>query len=106
MSAFYRTMSLLILALTFVTPLVTLSGCMGGPIAQQIASSILMRGADKIINNAYEAQQREAKRNRALEDTPPDPYYYAFITSGFKTITPTVEALPASTGAIDGTALI
>jgi hypothetical protein len=106
MSAFYRTMRLLILALTFVTPVITLSSCMGGPIAQQIVSSIMMRGADKIINNAYEAQEREAERHTALKDTPPDPYRYAFITSGFKTIAPTVEALPASASAIDGTALI
>lgn len=79
---------------------------MGGPIAQQIVSSIMMRGADKIINNAYKAQEREAERHTALKDTPPDPYRYAFITSSFKTIAPTVEVLPSSASAIDGTALI
>ena len=105
MSAFYRTMRLLILALTLVTPVIALNGCMGGPIAQQIATSLLTRGADKIINKTYEAKQREEERNRKLEDTLPDPYRYVFITSGFNTISPTVEALPASAGAIDGTAL-
>ncbi len=106
MSAICRKMRLLVLALTFVTPAVSLSGCVGGPIAQQIVSSLLMRGADKVINNAYEAQEREAERNTALKDTPPDPYRHAFITSGFNTITPNVEALPASVNAIDGTALM
>lgn len=106
MSAFYRTVRLLILALTSVTPALTLSGCIGGPIAQQIARSIITHGADKIINNAYEAQERETELHTTLKDTPPDPYYYAFITSSFKTITPTVEPLPTSANAVDGTALI
>lgn len=79
---------------------------MGGPVAQQIATSLLTRGADKVINNAYEAQQREAESRAALKDTPPDPYLYAFITSGFNTIPPAVEALPASASAVGGTALM
>ena len=79
---------------------------MGGSVAQQIATSLLTRGADKVVNNAYEAQQRETESRAALKDTPPDPYLYAFITSGFETIAPTVEALPASASTVDGTALI
>lgn len=79
---------------------------MGGPVVQQIATSLLTRGADKVINNAYEAQQREAESRAALKDTPPDPYLYAFLTSGFETITPAVEALPVSLSAVGGTALI
>ncbi len=106
MSAFPRTMRLLILAITFVTPVISLSGCVGGPLAHQIVTSLLTRGADKIINKTYEAKLREEERNRKLEDTLPDPYRYAFITSGFNTISPVVEPLPASAGAIDGTALM
>jgi len=106
MSAFYRTMRLLILAITLVTPAITLSGCMGGSVAQQIATSLLTRGADKVVNNAYEAQQREIESRATLKDTPPDPYLYAFITSGFETIAPAVEALPASASTVGGTALM
>lgn len=98
-------MRLLILAITHVTPAIIMSGCIGGPIAQQIATSLISRGADKVINNSLEAQEREAKNHFVLKDTPPDPDFYTFVTSGFKTISPTVELLPASPGAVDGTAL-
>ncbi len=74
---------------------------MGGPVAQQIARSILMRGADKIVNNAYEAELREEEKHRTLADTPPDRYRDAFLTAGFETITPSIEALPASAVAVN-----
>lgn len=73
-----------------------LSGCVG-PIAQQLASSIILRGADKITANAYEAQQRqEQEKGIVLKDTVPDEYYAAFISSGFETVTPTTQPLPES----------
>jgi hypothetical protein len=93
-------MRLLILALTFVTPAITLSGCLGGPIVQQLASSLLTRSMDRITNNAYEAKQRDeklaAERSHVLKDTPPDPYYFAFATAGFETITPVIEPVPTT----------
>lgn len=72
---------------------------MGGTVAQQLASSVALHATDKITSNAYAAQQRkdeEAKRYAALKDTQPDPYWDAFVSSGFSTITPIVEPLPAS----------
>lgn len=66
-----------------------LSACLGGSIAQQIASSIITNAADKVAeqaSNAYDAHQlkmEQESRNIKLEDTPPDPYWNAFVTSGF-----------------------
>ena len=71
---------------------------MGGTIAQQVARSILIHGADKITSNALDIQQRkdeEARRNAPLKDTVPDEYWGAFLTSGFSTISPVSEPLPA-----------
>jgi len=77
-----------------------LSGCMGGSIAQQIASSIVTHIADKQISDAYDAKLlREAQEARypkaKLKDTPPDEYQIAFLTAGFNQIQPTTEPLPA-----------
>lgn len=66
-----------------------LTACLGGSIAQQIASSIITNAADKVAeraSNAYDAHQlkmEQESRNIKLEDTPPDPYWNAFVTSGF-----------------------
>ena len=78
--------------------LVTLSGCAGGPIAKQIASSMGTRVADNVTASIVETQERkdeEARHNIVLKDTPPDPYWIAFITSGFSPVTPIAEPLPA-----------
>ena len=75
----------------------TLGGCMGGPIAQQIASSIIMRAADKAVANSIENNlqaQEEARRNMPLPDKMPDEYWAAFLTSGFAEVTPVAEPLP------------
>lgn len=71
-----------------------LSGCMGAPLAQQLLASVVMNGADNIVNNAYEAQQREAINHRVLKDSPPDDYWASFVTAGFQNTTPTVESQP------------
>ena len=78
--------------------LVTLSGCAGGPIAKQIASSMATRVADSVTASIVETQERkneEARHNIVLKDTPPDPYWVAFVTSGFSQVTPLAEPLPA-----------
>src|SRR5690606_1729896 len=75
----------------------TLSGCMGGPIAQQIASSIIMRAADKAVANSIENNLQaaeEAQRNMPLPDKMPDEYWAAFVTSGFAEVAPIAEPLP------------
>src|SRR5688572_24866224 len=103
MAALHHKMRMLVLASIFVTPGFVLSGC-AGPIAYQLATSIVTRGIDKIANNAYEAKLRDeklaAERSHVLKDTGPDPYYLAFATAGFETITPVVEPLPADNGPI------
>ena len=85
---------------------ITLAGCMGGSIAQQVASSLALRAADKITSNAIDAQQRkneEERRNIVLKDTVPDEYWGAFVTSGFSTISPVSEPLPVNMAAEDKT---
>lgn len=75
----------------------TLGGCMGGPIAQQIASSIIMRAADKAVANSIENNlqaEEEARHNMPLPDKMPDEYWAAFLTSGFAEVTPIEEPLP------------
>lgn len=92
MSRFYKT--------KFIIPallLLTLGGCMGGPIAQQLASSIIMRAADKAVSNSIENSlraQEEAERQKPLQDKLPDEYWAAFLTSGFSEVTPIEEPLP------------
>jgi hypothetical protein len=55
---------------------------MGAPLAQQLLSSVVLNSADRIMADAYEAQQRDALNNRVLPNTEPD--------------TPIEEPLPAS----------
>lgn len=77
--------------------LLALGGCMGGPIAQQLASSIIMRAADKAVSNSIENNiraQEEADRNKPLPDKIPDEYWAAFLTSGFSEVNPVIEPLP------------
>ena len=78
---------------------IALSGCLGGTIAQQIAQSILMQGADKATAAAIDAHDHNKKiaaQNRPLKDTAPDPYRIAFFNAGFKQVAIQVEPLPAS----------
>lgn len=77
-----------------------LGGCMGGPIAQQLASSIIMRAADKAVANSIDNNiraQEEAERNKPLPDKIPDEYWAAFLTAGFSEANPVVEPLPQKT---------
>lgn len=74
-----------------------LPGC--AVVATQVASSIITHSADKIINNAYDAQLREEDKNRKLPNTHPDEYWLAIQNSGFNTITPQVQDLPAQESA-------
>lgn len=76
------------------TSCLVLNGCMGAPLAQQLLTSVVMNGADNIVNNAYEAQQREAINHRVLKDTPPDDYWASFVTAGFQNTSPIAESQP------------
>ena len=76
---------------------VLLTGCMGGPIAQQIAQSVAMRSLDKSTSDAYDnylLKQDEASRSLPLKDTEPDEYWASFVTSGFSTVETVKEPLP------------
>lgn len=64
------------------------SGCMGGSIARQIASSIAMQVADKAVGRALEEPQVEeqGKTNQLLISHGLDPYQDAFLRA--KLVTP------------------
>jgi hypothetical protein len=82
-----------------------LCGCLGGSIAQQLASSLLMQGADKATASAMDAYDRNEKlaiQNQPLKDTAtPDSYQMFFLRSGFETIQPQIEALPKVSAEIE-----
>ena len=70
---------------------------------------MLMQGADNIMHNAYEAQQREALNKRVLKDSSPDEYWISFVSSGFQPISPSEEppknewaGLRVATGGLEG----
>jgi hypothetical protein len=91
----FRHYNLKLLAAAFM--LLTLSSCIGGPIAQQLASSIIMRAADKAVSNSIESSMRaeeEAQRNMPMPDKLPDEYWAAFVTSGFSQVEPIAEPVP------------
>lgn len=74
-----------------------LSGCFGGTVAQQLARSILIQGADKATAAALDANERNEKRANQYvvpNKTEFDDYQIAFLRSGFEPIQPQVEALP------------
>ena len=79
-----------------------LSACLGGSIAQQIASSIITNAADKVAeqaSNAYDAYQLKAEqesRNIKLDDKAPDAYWNSFVTSGFSSSTQLSNELSAT----------
>jgi hypothetical protein len=74
-----------------------LSGCVGGPIVQQIASSIATRIADHAVANALDVQDGPSNRvdkNGVRKDTEPDDVWVAMATSGFRTVDQNAEPLP------------
>jgi len=67
-----------------------LSGCLDGSIAQQLVSSMLMKGVDKATAAALETQERNKQvsaQQMPLKDTVPDDYKVAFLNSGFENVT-------------------
>ena len=96
----------------------SLSACMSGPIAQQVASSLLMRAADKVTSDAYEAHLLRDPNTMAPSSPPMatasipghgnsstspartpqfDEYWTAFLNAGFTEIKPSTEPLPGAT---------
>lgn len=97
----------------------SLTGCIGGPIAQQVASSLLMRAADKATSDAYDSYLikgpsgsipssntaavipgHSSAHTAAIAQQPQlDEYWAAFLNAGFTEIKPTEEPLPETTSA-------
>lgn len=75
---------------------ILLTGCMGAPLAQQLLTSALLHGTDKIMADAHEAQQKYELNHRVMQDRVPDEYWGSFVTAGFQKITPIEEPLPSS----------
>jgi hypothetical protein len=93
MVTFARTYRWLLLA----SGSLSLCGCFSGTIAAQIASSVATHIADKAIATSLEAQRRaEEAKGITLQNSAPDEYWAAFLTSGFTTIEPTIEPINGS----------
>lgn len=74
-----------------------LTGCFGGTVAQQLARSLFMHGADKATAAAIDAHERNEKRAAQYmvpKSTELDDYQIAFLRSGFEVIQPQIETLP------------
>lgn len=73
-----------------------LSSCMGGPLIQQLATSMVSNALDQTVSDAYDAHLLK-KANEVpsiqLKDTPPDPYWSMFVTSGFETAPPVENSI-------------
>jgi hypothetical protein len=84
---------LLVLALAALA----LPGCFGGTVAQQLARSIFMQGADKATAaamDAHELNEKRAAQYRLPNNNKLDDYQIAFLRSGFEPIQAQVEELP------------
>ncbi len=87
---------------------IALSGCLGGTIAQQLASSMFMHGADQATAAMLDVQEHQNNStthntitpNAALKDTVktyPNDVQTALLTSGFEPVSPPqaqIEPLP------------
>jgi hypothetical protein len=84
-----------------------LTGCFGGTVAQQLARSLFMHGADKATAAAVDAHERNEKRAAQYlvpNNTKLDDYQIAFLRSGFEVIQPQVETLPQAEEQMESTA--
>lgn len=91
----HRTIKWLLIILVSIA----LCGCLGGTVAQQLARSMLMQGADQATSAVIDAQEKSDKlaaQKMPLKDTPPDPYKIAFVNAAFETVSAKVEPLPAT----------
>ncbi len=76
---------------------ISLSGCFGGTMAQQLVRSIFIQGADKATAAAIEAKEHNDKlalQKMPLKNRLPDPYEIAFVNAAFENMPLQVESLP------------
>jgi hypothetical protein len=74
-----------------------LSGCFGGSVAQQIASSMAVHAADRVTASMVESQELgtgTGQQQMVLADRAPDPYWTDFVTAGFAPATPQAQPQP------------
>jgi len=74
-----------------------LTGCVGGPIIQQIASSIATKVADNAIANAMDVQDGPSNKkqdNGPRKDTVPDDTWMMMATAGFQPVDPNAQLAP------------
>ncbi|MFM9834521.1 MAG: hypothetical protein ACKVOA_00285 [Methylophilaceae bacterium] len=74
-----------------------LGGCVGGPIIQQIASSIATKVADNAIANAMDVQDGPSNKkqdNGPRKDTVPDDTWMMMATAGFQPVDPNTQIAP------------
>ena len=74
-----------------------LTGCFGGTVAQQLARSLFMHGADKAtaaVVDAHERNEKIAAQYLVPANTKLDDFQIAFLRSGFEVIQPKIETLP------------
>ena len=80
-----------------------LSGCFGGSVAQQIASSMAVHAADRVTANIVESQELgtgTGRQQMGLADRAPDPYWTDFVTAGFAPATPQAQPQPPTEPAL------
>ncbi len=83
--------------LPVIAAVLLLSGCFGGTVAQQLARSIFIHGADKATAAAIDAHERNEKyasQHKTPKYAEFDDYQIAFLRSGFTPVQPRVEVLP------------
>jgi hypothetical protein len=74
-----------------------LTGCFGGTVAQQLARTLFIQGADKATAAAVDAHNRNERltaQYQAPNNTELDDYQIIFLRSGFEYVHPQIEALP------------
>ena len=76
-----------------------LSGCLGGSLAQQVASSVATQSADQVVGNLVDDQLRREREPRQgkLANMEPDPFVTKFLLMQFPDPAPSaviIEALP------------
>lgn len=87
----------------FAAAALALSGCFGGSVAQQIASSMAVHAADRVTASIVESQELgtgTGRQQMALADRTPDPYWTDFVTAGFAPATPQAQPQPLTEPAV------
>lgn len=99
MTNFIITFRYIIKVIAVFAAVCTLSGCLGGSIAQQLARTIATSVADKVVANAMDVQdgrfeQDSQINNITLKNADPNDYWYTVANSNFEPVKAIPETLP------------